>query len=459
MADVVDEIENYVKDKELDSIFKEILVQCFKDRPSNPVKFLIDYIFDKYPEVIAKKLGHAYASHTPESDVYISVQHQDAKHNTYLNEELSIGSLFELLASNLAQDRPGKPLSYIESCLRELDVENDQDGDEDNHHALESDDEMLEEEENESVSEMETFPQTGMIHRPSLRNRRISVSAECTSVRDKPEEALNRIIHEKTEEAKQKIRAAVKDNFLFSDLEESLMSYIVDAALEITHEPGHVIIKQGDEGDNFYILHEGECEFFVSGDSKGKAGPGTSFGELALMYNSPRAATVVATSEVKLFALDRITFRQIMADATSKKRRLHEQFLEKVPLFSGMLPTERAKIADVLESVRFKAGETIIHQGENGDKFFILEEGNVTAKVFTQGGSAIDLKDYGPGDYFGELALLNDKPRAASVVCVTDSICVCMDSQSFKRLLGSCETIMRRNFEVYEQVMRDLLSG
>ena len=319
MADVVDEIENYVKDKELDSIFKEILVQCFKDRPSNPVKFLIDYIFDKYPEVIAKKLGHAYASHTPESDVYISVQHQDAKHNTYLNEELSIGSLFELLASNLAQDRPEKPLSYIESCLRELDTENDQDGDEDNHHALESDDEMLEEEENESVSEMETFPQTGMIHRPSLRNRRISVSAECTSVRDKPEEALNRIIHEKTEEAKQKIRAAVKDNFLFSDLEESLMSYIVDAALEITHEPGHVIIKQGDEGDNFYILHEGECEFFVSGDSKGKAGPGTSFGELALMYNSPRAATVVATSEVKLFALDRITFRQIMADDEQEK--------------------------------------------------------------------------------------------------------------------------------------------
>ena len=51
-----------------------------------------------------------------------------------------------------------------------------------------------------------------------------------------------------------------------------------------------------------------------------------------------------------------------------------------------MLPTERAKIADVLETVRFKQGETIIHQGENGDKFFILEEGKVTAKVFTQSG-------------------------------------------------------------------------
>ena len=237
------------------------------------------------------------------------------------------------------------------------------------------------------------------------------------------------------------------------------MSYLVDAAIEVSHEPGHVIIKQGDEGDNFYILHEGECEFFVSGTSKGTGGPGTSFGELALMYNSPRAATVTAVTAVKLFALDRITFRQIMADATSKKRRLHEQFLEKVPLFSGMLPTERAKIADVLETVRFKAGDTIIHQGENGDKFFILEEGQVTAKVFTQSGSNIDLKDYGVGDYFGELALLNDKPRAASIVSVTDSVCVCMDSQSFKRLLGRCENIMRRNMEVYEQVMRDLLSG
>lgn len=275
MSNVVDEIETYVKDKELDSIFKQILVQCFKDRPSDPVKFLIDYIFDKYPEVIAAKLGHAYASHTPESDVYISVQHQDANHNTYLNETLSIGSLFELLASNLAQDRPDKPLSYIERSLRSLDDENQADDNEEDHHGMESEEEELGEEENESVSEMESFPRAHTIHRPSLRNRRISVSAECTSVRDKPEEALNRIIHFKTEEAKQKIRAAVKDNFLFSDLEESLMSYLVDAAIELTHEPGHVIIKQGDEGDNFYILHEGECEFFVSGTSKGTGGPGT----------------------------------------------------------------------------------------------------------------------------------------------------------------------------------------
>lgn len=81
------------------------------------------------------------------------------------------------------------------------------------------------------------------------------------------------------------------------------------------------------------------------------------------------------------------------------------------------------------------------------------------SQVFTQSGSSIDLKDYGPGDYFGELALLNEKPRAASIVSVTDSLCVTMDAQSFKRLLGRCENIMRRNMEVYEHVMANLLSG
>lgn len=418
----------------------------------------IDYVFEQYPKQVSDKLGKSHESHSPDSDVYVSVQHVKAEDDKYLNEELSIGSLFELISSKVAETRPEEPLKNISDLIRSIAMGDEEEEEEHLEEHLSEDDE--EDLETEEISEMENLSTHTMIqHRPSLRNRRISVSAECTSVQDKPEEAVNRKIHYKSEEAKLKIRAAVKDNFLFSDLEDSLLSYLVDAAMEVVHEPGTVIINQGDEGDNFYIIHEGQCEFFVSEEFKGDGGPGTSFGELALMYNSPRAATVRAKTQVKLFALDRITFRQIMADATSKKRRLHEQFLEKVPLFSGMIPTERAKIADALETKRFKAGDTIINQGEYGDKFYILEEGKTIAKVFTQSGSSIDIKEYGPGDYFGELALLNDKPRAATVVSTTDSLCVCMGAQSFKRLLGRCETIMRRNMEVYEQVMASLLSG
>ena len=94
---------------------------------------------------------------------------------------------------------------------------------------------------------------------------------------------------------------------------------------------GHFIIKQGGEGDYFYVLSQGEVDIYLKkGDQEfpgvvvDSVGPSASFGELALMYMCPRAASVVAKTDVTLWALDRATFRQIMSDTNSKKRRLHE---------------------------------------------------------------------------------------------------------------------------------------
>lgn len=84
------------------------------------------------------------------------------------------------------------------------------------------------------------------------------------------------------------------------------------------------MIRQGDVGDFFYVVEEGGVDFYIKsgnknsspglGDKVGSAGPGGSFGELALMYNAPRAASVVSTSPGVLWALDRITFRRILMD-------------------------------------------------------------------------------------------------------------------------------------------------
>jgi CRP-like cAMP-binding protein len=102
---------------------------------------------------------------------------------------------------------------------------------------------------------------------------------------------------------------------------------------------------------------------------------GGSFGELALMYNAPRAATVRCTSSAVLWALDRVTFRRILMENTSKKRRMYENFLEEVPLLVSLEAYERHKIADALESVTFNDGDVIIKQGDVGDAFYILETG------------------------------------------------------------------------------------
>lgn len=90
--------------------------------------------------------------------------------------------------------------------------------------------------------------------------------------------------------------------------------------------------------------------------------PGESFGELALLYNAPRAATIKAKTDVVLFSLDRECFNGIVKDAAVKKREKYDEFLSKVDLLSTMDAYERSKIADALKPVRVGKGEYVVKE-------------------------------------------------------------------------------------------------
>jgi len=159
-----------------------------------------------------------------------------------------------------------------------------------------------------------------------------------------------------------------------------------------------------------------------------------------LMYNAPRAATIISLdAKSTLWALDRVTFRRILMDSAFQRRRMYEAFLEEVPLLSSLKPYERSKIADALDTIKFPASSTIIREGDPGDAFYLLESGEAEA---VKTGTTVKL--YSRGDYFGELALLDDKPRAASVMAKTDVKVARLGRDGFKRLLGPVEQIMRR---------------
>jgi cAMP-dependent protein kinase regulator len=170
--------------------------------------------------------------------------------------------------------------------------------------------------------------------------------------------------------------------------------------------------------------------------------PGGSFGELALMYNAPRAATVISAEPgCTLWALDRITFRRILMDSAYQRRRMYEVFLSEVHILSTLSDYERSKVADALETQKFPAGSYIIKEGDPGESFYILESGRAAA--YKQGTDK-PVMNYKKGDYFGELALLNDAPRAASVMAETDVKVATLGKAGFQRLLGPVEGIMRR---------------
>lgn len=104
-----------------------------------------------------------------------------------------------------------------------------------------------------------------------------------------------------------------------------------------------------------------------------------------------------------------------------------------------MKSNERAKIADVLESRTYEAGEDIIRQGEDGDEFFLIESGSAVAIK-----GDVVVKQMGRGDYFGELALLNRSKRAATVRANEKTRVAALGEQAFTRLLGPAKDIMAR---------------
>jgi len=243
---------------------------------------------------------------------------------------------------------------------------------------------------------------------------------------------------------------------MFSALDENEKSIVVGAITERKAVAQEKVIVEGDEGDCLYIVGSGtlSCTKIFKGNTEPtflkKYTAGEAFGELALLYNAPRAATITAEEECVLWKLDRGTFNHIVKGSAIKKREKYDTFLQSVTLLSAMDSYERSKLADAFTEHRFKVNEFIIREGEPGKDLFILQEGQAAAvKVNKETGEQTELLAYKSGDYFGERALIMNEPRACHVVAKSDLTVVSMDRHSVKRLLGPLEHILKRNMEVY----------
>jgi len=286
-------------------------------------------------------------------------------------------------------------------------------------------------------------------------NRRTSVSAESMNPSDVASDNWTPPRHEKTPAQLARLQKAISNNFIFQHLDEEQASMAIGALVEKAIPKADIkVITQGDAGDFFYVIEQGQFDIYVNPAGKVEAGPdglgnkvatfsaGMSFGELALMYNAPRAATVISTEPSTVWQLDRVTYRRILMDSSLSRRKMYEKFLSEVPLLSSLNEYERSKIADALDTQKYPPGHKIIEEGDIGNEFFLLEQGE--AEVYKRGNQN-SLHKYKKGDYFGELALLNDAPRAASVVASSDVKVATLSKEGFQRLLGNVESIMRRN--------------
>ncbi|CAD8141548.1 unnamed protein product [Paramecium pentaurelia] len=291
----------------------------------------------------------------------------------------------------------------------------------------------------------------------AARKQRASISAEAYGQYNRKESFQPRVII-KTQQQKEKIGKRLEQSFMFASLDQREKDIVIDAMEERSYNAEDWVIKQGDNGDNLYVVDQGELNcfkrFIKDGENKFLKVyyPGESFGELALLYNAPRAASIQCKTDSILFALDRQTFNHIVKDAAMKKREKYVNVLKQIELLSMMDPYERSHVADAIRSANFQKGDYVIREGEQGDIFYMIEEGELIAtKTLSQGQEPVKVFQYKEGDYFGELALLKDIPRQANVVAQTEVKLIYLDRHSFKRMLGPLEDILRRNTEKYQK--------
>jgi len=277
-------------------------------------------------------------------------------------------------------------------------------------------------------------------HRPSEMHNRGKIYSQPLDL----ESEFEIPSYPKSLEQVQFLEQTLQDNFLFMDLENSEREALIGALQSESAQAGTNVITQGDLGDYFYIVESGTIDFIVDGNNVGSCHAGASFGELALLYDSPRAATCRANTNVELWKVDRNTFRHMLARHDRDNQNKMEDLIRAVPMFKDLDKTTVSRFVKSLTPVHWKEGTRIVQKGEEGSVFYIIQEGNVKVHDIGLGDSKLDDLVLGPGSWFGERALLTGEPRAANVTALNDVMCMAMDRETFEASIGPLQHLLER---------------
>ncbi|XP_004527195.1 cGMP-dependent protein kinase 1 isoform X2 [Ceratitis capitata] len=244
---------------------------------------------------------------------------------------------------------------------------------------------------------------------------------------------------EKDNETRNLIRKAIERNdFLNNYMDKERKEMVIDAMAPTFYKKDSFIIHENDEGSEIYVSETGYFDVIKGGKVVGSFGPTTVFGELAILYNANRLASVRATTNARVWKITRETFRQIMVLSESKERDENLTFLRAAPFLNDLSDEVLNKVVDLLQRKYYEPNACIVREGEVGNEFFIIRGGTVTIKKKNEQNVERVVDRRKRGDYFGEQALLNADRRQASVYADAPGTEVLkLDREAFISYLGT----------------------
>lgn len=235
-------------------------------------------------------------------------------------------------------------------------------------------------------------------------------------------------------------RAALASSALFSNLGEAALTALAQAAKTLEFKRKREIVRQGDPGDAFYVIISGFADVVQVADSGvelvvATLGPGDGFGEMALLDRAPRNATVRTNTALTALMISQTDFAAALGSSGVPVERVTALLratsaLRRSDIFQQLPPSLMLRIIGRCERKPMVAGEVVVREGDKGEHFYIIESGAVTVE---QGGA--QQASLGAGEVFGEIALLNDSPRNATVSCRQDCVLLLLDRESFRKLI------------------------
>jgi len=219
-----------------------------------------------------------------------------------------------------------------------------------------------------------------------------------------------------------------------SELERTLSVLIVDAEPKFRAlRAGETLVRQGDQGDELFLLFDGILEVEEDGKRVAEVGPGAIIGEMAVLEGGRRTASLRALTQSRvavapLGVIDRSAMARI-AEARRGEQPSGPEALRGIPFFRDLTDKDLQQISALGERRTFDPGEAIIEKGSHGIAMFVILSG--TASVET-GGRIHQLE---PGDFVGEMSMLAGEPRSATVTAVEPVEALAIETVAFRPFL------------------------